>query len=75
MQLENQAPLLISTLGTILKRLVNSSPQLVSFFMESYLRELNIRILDEGATKVLENMNRAISKVLEEINGDFGISD
>ena len=74
MQLENQAPLLISTLGTILKRLVNSSPQLVSFFMESYLRELNIRILDEGATKVLENMNRAISKVLEEINGDFGIS-
>ena len=66
--------MLISTLGTILKRLVNSSPQLVSFFMESYLRELNIRILDEGATKVLENMNRAISKVLEEINGDFGIS-
>ena len=76
---EAQTALVLNTLDIILDKLIESSPQMVFYFIESYLREYLLRV-DElsGAGSFFHELNERFGKTLlkySSYSGDLSINE
>lgn len=66
---EEQKELVLKTLVVILERLVDSSPQVIPYFLESYLREFQLKKEEPSATMALfEELQKRFASILANHN-------